>query len=281
MSKESAALATTGGSNLPVIADFALPVVTEEMKAAMAEEMEGMDLKFDRVKVPSGGGIMWEIPNPDDPENPIMSKELIGVIVDHHPINAWWKEKYSGQKNPPDCFSLDGKMGLNTKTGELRPCVTCPMNQWGTAVDDKGNPTKGKACKNMRRVYLMQPGNMFPILLAVPPTSLPAINDYISKRIVSRNRRSYDVVTKITLKKEKNAGGIEYSACVFGIAGALEENLRKQAEAYSMQIKPITRTIQIAEEEYYIEGENGKGAYRPAGPSPGGHNPAKEEDSPY
>ena len=85
----------TEAAALAVIENFELPAVSGNMGAAMAEEMEGLQLSFPRVKIPSGGGLAFEVPG-DDPENPDTEKEIIGVIVDHHPVNAYWADKYAG-----------------------------------------------------------------------------------------------------------------------------------------------------------------------------------------
>jgi len=174
----------------------------------------------------------------------------VGVIVDHYPVNAWWAEKYSGQKNPPDCASLDGKTGIERDGGEPRNCRACERNQWGS--DEDGT---GKACKNMHRIYLLLEGNMLPILLTLPRTSLKAFADYLGKRVVSRGLRSYDVLTRVTLRREKNRGGIEYSQAVFSVAGVLPEDQRQQAAAFAASIRSVTRTQAIEVEDYEARAE--------------------------
>ena len=42
----------------------------------------------DRVKIPSGGGLAFELPGEDD-ENPESATEIVGVILDHHPSLSW------------------------------------------------------------------------------------------------------------------------------------------------------------------------------------------------
>ena len=46
----------TTATALAVIENFSLPVLSDGIGAAMAEEMEGLQLSFPRVKIPSGGG---------------------------------------------------------------------------------------------------------------------------------------------------------------------------------------------------------------------------------
>lgn len=233
----------TEAAALAVIENFELPAVSGNMGAAMAEEMEGLQLSFPRVKIPSGGGLAFEVPG-DDPENPDAEKELVGVIVDHHPVNAYWADKYAGANNPPDCSSMDGKVGMD-QDGNRKPCNSCPMNEWGTAEEGRG-----KACKNMHRVYILREGEMLPLLLTLPPTSLKNLSDYIALRIVSKGMRSYGVATKVSLKKAQNAGGINYSQAVFALAGKLAPAQAAAMAEYSKGIKVLTRQLAVDADEY-------------------------------
>lgn len=227
---------------LAKVEDFNFPVLGDDLGEAMSEEMEGLSIEFDRVKIPSGGGLAFEVPG-DDPDNPDMVKELVGVIVDHHPVNAYWENKYSGQNNPPDCSSLDGKSGTGNPGGD---CKTCPFNQWGSDPE-----TGGKACKNMHRIYLLREGEMFPLMISLPPTSIKPFANYLAKRIVGRGRRSYGVITKITLKRETNKGGINYSQAQFAVAGELSPEEVQKAAEYSKGIKAVTRSIGVETTDYY------------------------------
>ena len=233
----------TEAAALAVIENFELPAVSGNMGAAMAEEMEGLQLSFPRVKIPSGGGLAFEVPG-DDPENPDTEKEISGVIVDHHPVNAYWADKYAGGNNPPDCSSMDGKVGMD-QDGNRKPCNSCQMNEWGTAEDGRG-----KACKNMHRVYILREGEMLPLLLTLPPTSLKNLSDYIALRVVSKGMRSYGVVTKVSLKKAQNAGGINYSQAVFALAGKMAPAQATAMAEYSKGIKVLTRQLAVDADEY-------------------------------
>ena len=237
---------------MAVIENFDLPVLSEDMGQAMAEEMDGLQLSFPRIKIPSGGGLAFEVPG-DDPENPDTEKEIVGVIVDHHPVNAYWADKYSGANNPPDCASMDGKVGMD-QDGNRKPCNSCPMNEWGTAEDGRG-----KACKNMHRVYILREGEMLPLLLTLPPTSLKNISDYLGLRIVSKGLRSYGVVSKVSLKKAQNAGGINSAQAVFALAGKLAPAQVSAMAEYSQGIRTITRQLAIQADEYKQTGTSDAG----------------------
>ena len=96
----------TTGSGFLALADF-------NMNESMAEELEGLEGGFDRVKIPSGGATMFELPG-DEADEPEMVKEFSAVILHHHPVLQYYKEKYTGGSNPPDCGSFDGVTGEGT-----------------------------------------------------------------------------------------------------------------------------------------------------------------------
>lgn len=229
--------------------NFNLVTLEGEMAAAIAEEMDGLGtIPFDRVKIPSGGGIAFEVPGEDE-ENPESVTDITGVIIHHHPVNAYWKEKFSGGNEQPDCSSYDGKTGIDRETGECKNCAVCPYNQFGSDHDGGA----GKACKNVHRVYILREGNPVPIILSLPPTSLKSMRDYIGKRILLKNMRCYNAVTKITLKKEKNASGINYSRAVFTFLGKLTAEQSAAAKAMAENIKSMDRSIDIDNSDYEQE----------------------------
>ena len=150
MSKE---LTTTSG--FMQLADF-------NMSATMAEELNGLEGGFDRVKIPSGGSTMFELPADTDDE-PETVKEFSAVILYHHPLLQYYREKYTGGSNPPDCGSFDGVTGEGDPGGA---CAKCPLAQFGSGENN------GKACKSRRRVFLLREGEIFPLILSLPTGSM-------------------------------------------------------------------------------------------------------------
>lgn len=221
--------------------NFNLMTISPEMAEGISEEMDGLgQIPFDRVKIPSGGGLAFEVPGEDE-ENPESVMELVGVILHHHPVNAYWRESFSGANEAPDCSSIDGKQGVERETGEIKDCASCPLNQFGS-------DGTGKACKNIHRVYLLREGNPIPVIISLPPTSIKSMRDYIGKRILVRGMRSYQVITKITLKKEKNAAGIAYSRAVFSFVDKL-------TEAQAEECRQMSETIKMQDIQADIEDE--------------------------
>lgn len=142
---------------------FLLPTMTMDTDFTaeeLAEDMDGMQMNFPRVKIPSGGSLQFEIPT-GDPDNPDYAKTLTGVILFNHPNNAYWPEGSEYDDNAaPLCSSTDGRLGVGTPGGS---CASCTMNLFGSAAEGKG-----KACKNMRVLYFLRSGEF------ILPTDQPA-----------------------------------------------------------------------------------------------------------
>lgn len=219
--------------------EFELPMI-DDLQEIMSEELEGLKIDYDRIKIPSGGGLAFEVPG-DNPDEPDTVKEVKGVIVGHHAINAWWKDSYDGANVTPDCSSMNGNQGLEKETGAIKDCSTCPYNQYGSS----GN---GKACKNMRRIYILQSGAIFPLLLTLPPTSIGNFADYVGKRVVSKGLRTYGVVTKFSLKKAKSNSGISYSQTIFSLENILDGTKTNAMKKITEDLKESTRKVKVTNE---------------------------------
>ena len=149
----------------------------------------------------------------------------------------------------PACSSMDGKTGLNADTGEVCNCDTCPYNQYGTGIDDKGRQAKGKACKNMRRVYLLMSGDPNLYLLTIPPTSIRAVNRQLT-RILSGGTPYVGMVMRFTLERVKNSGGIVYSKVQVQTAGRLPAAAIAQIRQMRAEIKKQHQSMAITLDDY-------------------------------
>lgn len=200
MSKNSEVKAT----EIAKTSGYAALANMDTLNSALGEDCDGLEFSLDKIKIPSGGGTAFEVPTDEEGETD-MVKEITGVILYNHAANSYYKEKYSGGSNPPDCGSFDGKVGVGTPGGD---CKTCPFNKFGSGDG------KSKACKNRRILYMLQENEFFPVMLSLPPGSVGSYTNYV-KRLVSKGLRPNSVVTRITLKKASSADGINFSQTVF------------------------------------------------------------------
>lgn len=75
------------------------------------------------------------------------------MILYNHASNAYWPEgKEYDDNEPPLCQSVDGKQGYGEPGGA---CATCILNRFGSSATGRG-----KACKNMRVLYLLRSGSI-------------------------------------------------------------------------------------------------------------------------
>ena len=212
-----------------------------DLGSILAEELDGLNLSFDRIKIPSGGGLAFEVPG-DDPDSPDSVKEFKAVILHHHPINCYYEEEYTGGNNPPDCGSMDGHIGIVAETGEVKSCADCPFNKFGSGKNG------AKACKQKRRIYLLREGEQLPIILSLPTGSLSEFSKYVM-RLLSKGKKTNSVVTKFTLKKAQNSGGINYSQAVFGVDRELTSEELAAITPMSEQVKAMANKVTALDEE--------------------------------
>ena len=120
--------------------------IDPELMAELQDELSDLDpesgITCRQIKVPSGGGLAFEVQGEDENDAEPM-KQIDAVIVFTHRVSAYWPGAYGSGDDAakiPVCSSMDGKMGFNPSTGEVTACETCPYNQYGTGVDENGNP---------------------------------------------------------------------------------------------------------------------------------------------
>lgn len=207
----------------------------------LAEEMDGLNLSFERIKIPAGGGLAYEVPS-DNPDSPDMVKEFKAVILYHHPVHVHYIEKYTGGNTPPDCASVNGHTGVDAETGEVKECKDCPNNKFGSGENG------AKACKQKRRIYILRAGEALPIILSLPTGSLADFSKYIT-RLLSKGQKSSTVVTKFSLKKAQNAGGISYSQAVLSV----DRDLRAEESAVIYRLAEQVKAIAQRTPETAIE----------------------------
>jgi hypothetical protein len=217
---------------------------TQNMEGLMDEDLNGLTITPDRIKIPSGGSTAFEVPGDGDDSE--MVKEITGVILFHHPAYAYYKEKYAGGSNPPDCGSFDGITGVGIPGGA---CATCPYNQFGSGEG------QSKLCKNRRQIYILPENELFPMVLSLPTGSLKEFTKYV-KHQLTKGRKLSQIVTKLSLKKATSSSGIVFSQAVFTYVRPLtsEEQaavapLVQQAKEYStrLTVDALTEDVSSAD----------------------------------
>lgn len=223
--KETKSVATSEATGYLSLGEF-------DFQTTISEEMDGLNTFFERIKMPSGGTTLYQVPS-ENPEEPNFAKEFSAVILYHHPIRAYFKTKFTGAANPPDCGSLDAVKGFGTPGGD---CKSCVYNEYNSG--DNGS----KACKERHRLYLLREGELFPVILSLPTGSLKELSRYFM-RLLTKGIKSNEVVTKFTLVKATNKGGIVYAKACFRMERKLTAEELPLVAGLSEQIKTLSRKV--------------------------------------
>ncbi|MFZ2648624.1 MAG: hypothetical protein WA210_00835 [Burkholderiaceae bacterium] len=251
MADPSTALATkeNEGNTLPAalggykIATYPPQKLVELVSANIAGGISAFDLT--RIKVPAGGGITWMVPSLDGPEE--AAKTIDGVIVAWSDQRAFWRESFSGAGAPPDCASRDSRIGVGDPGG---PCHKCAFAQFGSAPPKPGKTDagRGQACKQMRLLFIVRPGDLLPIVVAAPPTSLKAMRDYFIK-LAGAGIPYYQAITSLKLAQDKNADGIQYSLVEPRMASQLSDDEAARIKMFSDSLQGVFKTVDLTAED--------------------------------
>lgn len=230
----------TNENTLMVLNDFKVPAAASNPMESPIDDFndfEGIMMNFPRIKIPGGGSTQFEIPS-DNPEKPDYTPAIEGIILFNHNTNAYWEEGSEYDMNTsPACSSPDGKTGYGTPGGA---CEGCPFNQYGTDT----NGGKGKACKNMRSLYILQNNAVMPINLLLPPTSLGAFSEFARNAFLMRKRQPWGSLVRIELRKASN-GSNNYAVATFKLLGDFTGEKLAEVKAYAMTARAgIVETLQ-------------------------------------
>lgn len=181
-----------------------------------------------RIKIPAGGSLSWEL---DDDET---AKSFDAVILAHREGRRYYKDRQVQEGKQPDCYSPDTFNGYGDPGGE---CDACPLSQWGTAVNEKGKPTRGQACQLRHMMLLLRPGNLLPIVLSASPGSLKQLNRYLM-RLSTKAIGHGEVVTSFALEATKSQDGVTYAQLSLKMARQLTPAEYKGMVAYTEAVAP-------------------------------------------
>lgn len=184
--------------------------------------------------------------NPKDPDSAATSLNVVLLKANKGTskvfyIKGYDKDSSEGQK--PDCYSNDGvEPAADAQNKQAKKCGTCPHNQWGSRVSEKG-ATKGKACADAVRMAVAPAGQINDaMLLRVPPASIKSLGEYgqmLAKRGVGYNM----VVTKVGFDLQAESPKLTFSAI-----GLLDDEgfAEVQAVAASDMVSSILGSSMVA-----------------------------------
>lgn len=119
-----------------------------------------------------------------------------------HSARVLFPAQSEGESAPPLCSSHDGKIGrYQDENGIIcyRKCNTCPFDQFGT--DPNGG--KGKACKTLRRLYILEGDSTVPAILNLPPSSHKPWDKFVSA-VKFRGQLVSSYLIELSLEVKRN-----------------------------------------------------------------------------
>lgn len=201
------------------------------------DNLQGAQLtpfSLDRIKVPSGGGTMWMVPDLDEGER--AEKVITGIIIYNQFSRAYWPVKYGqGESGPPACNSMDNVMGTGNPGGE---CKSCLFNAWGSATDQSGNPTRGKACQERRFLFMLRPDSLLPVVIQTSTTSMASFTSFVLRLVSRENVGLPKVVVDLGLVR-KEINGYPVAIITPELNSRLSPEDVVRVEAIREQLLPI------------------------------------------
>lgn len=181
------------------------------------------------------------------------AKNITGIIVYHHKARGYWETE--GQKIPT-CSSMDGNTGTD-ENGVEHPCLRCPKNKFGS-----GKEGHGKACKEMRWIYLLQKEDVIPSRISLPPTSLGKFDSFISA-LAQKRIAPIQKIVKLSLEAGESRG-FKYPVLAQPevIGDTPRENILQLINMRE-SVVAAARKAGIEAEDYYADEDVGSGEEQP------------------
>ena len=215
-----------------------------EGSSDIQDNLDQVEIRLPQIKIIHQAQ-MFELPDGTK------AQSIQGFILDFNKINSYWRESFdqTGGGTPPDCFSLDGAKP-SPYSGEIQSatCPECPQNQFVSEPAKGGGRSRGKACKNLKRVHIITRSNqLLPYRLTLPPSNLRTFDQYISS-LVAQGYAFRMVYTDFSLKPTKNKDGITYAELVLTPVSAISKEQARVIKTMSERLGPILRDNILREE---------------------------------
>lgn len=258
-------LATAGASGLVTrdelagVLDDAADLTTDGLEEVGAEDYKVAQKVFnfkgtDKAGDPIAPNVFF------DTLEESTKKELILAPLTITKGNEWRDFDNATQKTVVHCRSFDREIGTMAD-GTERYCQGCPDAQWQT---DPNTGKRSRHCGPVYNLFALEKDTATPCIIRFRRTSLPVIQNYLSKHIIARrvvngkaaNYPLFSFEMRASLKMEKGSGAAAYAVPVLerGPVHTREQHLSyaDSARAYRDIVLPHLR--KIVERDDRIEG---------------------------
>ena len=201
----------------------------------LAEELDalnGVKLKFPRVKLGASGNGKLEVPDPVNADEEKSVKELTGIIVCATASRAKWEEGAT----VPECASNDAKVSMSGKQ-----CATCKFCKFSR--DAQGNLVR-PLCKESRNLYLVTEEHSLPLHFIIPPSGIKEYNNFAAS-LLSSKKTQLGTIVKITVAVETNKANQKFNKAKFESVGRADPALLPKLMETRSQIMSIVSSMTI------------------------------------
>ena len=238
-------MAKTESKELAVIGPEVFNLTTiQQGSSDVTDNLDQIQIRLPQVKIIHQAQ-MFEMPDGSK------TQSFEGIILDFNKINSYWANSFdeTGGGTPPDCFSLDGvRPSMLSADLQANACPDCPKNIFGSERNKKGEPGRGKACKNLKRVHIITNSNqLLPFRLTLPPSNIKALDKYISD-LAAMGKRWRQSWTEFKLVPQKNKDGIVYAELVMTHTKDIPWDQAIMAKDIAGKLFPILRD-EVRQEE--------------------------------
>lgn len=162
---------------------------------------------------------------------------IVGVDPQGGRMNkTFYKGAYDpANPEPPDCSSINGVVPDSwVPEPQASTCARCPNNAFGSAVNNQGQRTKGKACKDSKWLWCVKLEDIDQEspdywCLGVPASSLKALSAF-GRQVNKTGLPLHVIHTRIELDDE-----YDYPVLDLQIAGYLEEAQTEVADLLNQE----------------------------------------------
>jgi hypothetical protein len=247
-----------------LLPDMGIETLSEVLAENIGEG--GLSLRnLVRVPMPSAGSTTWEIPNPLATDGkPEITQEIVGTWAFWQSARVYWIPTDNGELTgePPDCSSADGKVpvpgGLYAADGENAhrnpggKCSTCPLSRFGSSTKGSG---KAPACAERKLLFINRPGELLPLYISAPPTSLDPLKAFMIPLSMKYMMHYSAFVFALALTRQEK-GGQKFATLTPRLVGVLEGALSR-AKGWAEPDSPAARALAFSKGFENLLGEQG------------------------
>jgi hypothetical protein len=238
------------GSELPALTKEEQAAVAELRSEGMGQEMKGLPISYPRIEMIHGKNAAFNFVATQD-----IVKGFSAVLIYVDSSRVWWPQRFGAAGSEggfPKCFSRDlVKPDPEGEMKQAETCGSCAQNQWKSAVNTDGSQGRGKACKEVRRLFFIPEGHMTPHWMAVPPSSLKSLSSYFVSCRDKGFKKPQEVIMRVSAKTIENADDVEYSELALEMGKAVPETWLAQVASYKKSIEDmINRVNPLSKDEF-------------------------------